>query len=553
MKKRILWIFSIALIIGVGVFTTGYKDNSFEIVKNLDIYTSLFRELNTYYVDEVDPGKVIKTSIDKMLESLDPYTNYIPESDIENYRFMTTGNYGGVGALIRKTDDRVMIADPYEGFPAQIAGLKAGDILMEIDDFDTENKSIEDVSEKLKGQPGTSLKVKIKRPGVEELMEKEVIRKEIHVPAVPYFGMIDNETGYVTISSFTHKVSEEVKDALLDLKSQGAKKYVIDLRGNPGGLLMEAVEITNLFVKKGDLIVFTKGKVSEWNKKYYAQKDPIIPNAPITVLVNSGSASASEIVSGAIQDLDRGIVIGTRTFGKGLVQTTRPLSYNAQLKITTAKYYIPSGRCIQALDYSNRREDGSVGKVPDSLITEYSTKNGRSVFDGGGVVPDIEIEPRTMSKITYSLIRKDHIFNYATQFANNTDSIEIPAKYTVSDKLYDDFKTYIQGKSFDYQLRSVLEVEELEKTLKQERYLEIVKDELKALKEKLTHDKTKDLETFKDEIKDLLGEEIISRFYYQKGRIQAAVETDPAVDSAQAILQNMTRYNALLNTAQESN
>lgn len=546
MKKKILWITSITLIVGAALFSTGYKDNSFEIVKNLDIYTSLFRELNLYYVDEIEPGKTIKTSIDKMLESLDPYTNYIPESDIEDYRFMTTGNYGGVGAIIRKANDRVMVADPYEGFPAQIAGIRAGDILMQIDDFDTKDKSIQDVSEKLKGQPGTTITVKVKRPEVDELIEKKVVRKEIHVPAVPFYGMIDYKTGYLTISNFTHKVSDEVKNALLDLKSQGAKSFVLDFRGNPGGLLNEAVEIVNLFVSKGDLVVFTKGKVAEWNKKYYAQKEPLIPEAPIAILVNSSSASASEIVSGAIQDLDRGVVLGARTFGKGLVQTTRPLSYNAQLKITTAKYYIPSGRCIQALDYSNRREDGSVGKIPDSLITEYKTKNGRPVFDGGGVMPDVEIEPRSMSQITYSLIRKDLIFDFATQFAAKTDSISKPAEFEITNNLYAEFSAFLQDKSFDYKLRSVNKLEELENLLKQERYLNLAQNEIDALKEKLTHDKAKDLETFKDEIKELLSEEIISRFYYQKGRIEAAVLNDPAVDSALYILNNSERYNKIL-------
>jgi carboxyl-terminal processing protease len=546
MKKKLLWIVPLFALLGFGLLTTGYRDNSFEIVKNLDIYTSLFKELNTYYVDEVDPGKVIKTSIDKMLESLDPYTNYIPESDIEDYRFMTTGNYGGVGALIRKSDDRVLVADPYEGFPAQQAGLRAGDILLQIDDFDTKDKSIEAVSEKLKGQPGTKLMVKVKRPGIEEPFEKEIVRSKIHMPAVPFYGMMENKIGYVHVSNFTHEVSKELKDAILDLKSQGLEKLVLDLRGNPGGLLNEAVEMANFFVNKGELIVFTKGKVKDWNQEYFAQKDPIVPDLPLVVLVNSGSASASEIVSGAIQDLDRGVVIGNRTFGKGLVQTTRPLSYNSRLKLTTAKYYIPSGRCIQALDYSHRKDDGSVGKIPDSLITSYKTKNGRTVFDGGGVSPDIKVENTPLSKIAISLIRKELIFDFATQYAANHNAIEDPSGFEISDETFEEFKQYISDKEFDYQLKSEEELDALEETLSKEKYISLVKDEIASLREKLRHDKDKDLKTFQSEIRELLSEEISSRYHYQSGRIETALHYDHFLDSALEVLNDTTRYMSIL-------
>ena len=546
LKKKLYWIIPIFLLLAVGITTTSYKDNSFEIVKNIDIYTSLFKELNTYYVDEIDPGEVVKTSIDEMLKSLDPYTNYIPESDIEDYRFMTTGNYGGIGALIRKNDDRVMVADPYEGFPAQKAGLRAGDVLIKIDDFDTKGKSLPDVSEKLKGQPGTKINVVIKRPGQEEKIEKEITRKKIHVPAVPWYGMRDDKIGYIRLSNFTHKVSEDVKDAVLDLKSQGAESYILDLRGNPGGLLMEAVEIVNLFVPKGELIVSTKGKVEKWNKEYYAQKEPIIPQMPVVAMVNSGSASASEIVSGALQDLDRGVVVGTRTFGKGLVQTTRPLSYNARLKITTAKYYIPSGRCIQALDYSNRKEDGSVGKVPDSLITSYSTKNGRTVYDGGGIMPDIELEQPNLSKITVSLVRKQLIFDFATEFVNKNDSIDDPATYKISDETFDAFKVFLKDKTYDYKLRSEQELDKLKQMLKREKYLKIVENEIEALSKKLEHDKEQDLITFQDEIREMISEEISSRYYYQKGRIQTALQYDMYLDTAMNILKNKERYDTIL-------
>lgn len=551
MKKRLLWIVPLFALLGLGILTTGYRDNSFEIVKNLDIYTSLFKELNTYYVDEIDPGKVIKTSIDNMLESLDPYTNYIPESDIEDYRFMTTGNYGGVGALIRKSDDRVIVADPYEGFPAQKAGLRAGDVLLQIDDFDTKDKSIEAVSEKLKGQPGTAIKVKVKRPGVEEPFERDIVRSKIHMPAVPYYGMMENKTGYVHVSSFTHEVSNELKDAILDLKSQGMEKLILDLRGNPGGLLNEAVEMANFFVNKGELIVFTKGKVKDWNQEYYAQKEPLVPEIPLAVLVNSGSASASEIVSGSIQDLDRGVIIGSRTFGKGLVQTTRPLSYNARLKLTTAKYYIPSGRCIQALDYSHRREDGSVGKIPDSLISSYKTKNGRIVYDGGGVMPDVEVKNTMMSEIAVSLIRKQLIFDFATEYVASHDTIQDPSSYEISDEVFESFKAFLADKEFDYKLQSESELDEFEETLEKEKYLGLVKDEIAKLREKLTHDKEKDLTTFQDEIRELISEEISSRYFYQKGRIQTALHYDQYLDTAIMIVNDTARYRTILTAVGE--
>ncbi len=546
MKKKLYWIIPIFLLLSVGFVSTSSKDSSFEIVKNIDIYTSLFKELNAYYVDEIDPGEVVKTSIDEMLKSLDPYTNYIPESDIEDYRFMTTGNYGGVGAVIRKHDDRVMVADPYEGFPAQKAGLRAGDVIMKIDDFDTKNKSLQDVSEKLKGQPGTEIKVIIKRQDNAELIEKKLTRKKIHVPAVPWYGMRSDKIGYIRLANFTHKVSEDVKDAVMDLKSQGAESYIIDLRGNPGGLLMEAVEIVNLFVSKGELIVSTKGKVDKWNKEYYAQKEPIVPEMPVVAMVNSGSASASEIVSGALQDLDRGVIVGTRTFGKGLVQTTRPLSYNARLKITTAKYYIPSGRCIQALDYSNRKEDGSVGTIPDSLITSYNTKNGRTVYDGGGIMPDIELEQPSLSKITVSLVRKQLIFDFATKFVNNNDSIGDPATYRISDETFDAFREFLKDKTYDYKLKSEKELELLKQTLKKEKYLKIVEKEIESLSKKLDHDKEQDLITFQDEIREMISEEISSRYYYQKGRIQTALQYDMFLDSALNILKNSKRYQDIL-------
>ncbi|MEC8273698.1 MAG: S41 family peptidase, partial [Bacteroidota bacterium] len=417
------------LIIGLSlasILSLGFVDNFFEISKNLDIFSSLYKELNIYYVDETDAGELMKTGIDAMLESLDPYTTYIPESDKEDFEFMTTGQYGGIGAIITKNGDWVYVSEPYEGFPADKAGLIAGDKFVEIAGESAKNKSTEDVSKVLKGEPNTAVKVLIEREGLAKPFEVEIIREEIKLNSVPYYGLISDSIGYIKTRSFTRNISREVIDAYKDMNIKNdLKGLVLDLRGNPGGLLNEAISMANIFIDRGKEIVFTKGKIKDWDKSYKARNEAIDTEIPLVVLINRSSASASEIVSGAIQDFDRGVVIGQRSFGKGLVQQTRKLSYNAQLKLTTAKYYIPSGRCIQALDYSNRDEDGSVGKVPDSLRTEFKTLvNERSVFDGGGITPDIIIEQDKFSNILRSLVSKRHIFNFANQYRRNNESID---------------------------------------------------------------------------------------------------------------------------------
>ena len=428
----------LVLIIVVAFGSFSFTDNYFEVAKNLDIFTTVYRELNNFYVDETDPGKLMKTAIDKMLKSLDPYTNYIPESEIEDFKFMTTGQYGGIGAVITKRDDFVFVSEPYFGFPAQKAGLMAGDKILKIDDVDAKGKSTEEVSKALKGQPNTDVKLLIERPYIDDSFEVSFKREKISVKSVPYFSYLKEGIGYLKLRSFTRNCSNDVKEAIVDLQKKGdLKGLILDLRSNPGGLLNESVDIVNLFVEKGQEVVSTRGKIESWDKVYKANKQPLDLEVPLVVLINQSSASASEIVAGAVQDLDRGIVIGQRSYGKGLVQQTRKLSYNAQLKLTVAKYYIPSGRCIQALDYSNRNKDGSVGKVPDSLMTSFKTKNGRTVFDGGGIKPDIEIDEDEVSNLLISLIRERLFFDFATLYRHQNNSLSSDSINSISDEYFD--------------------------------------------------------------------------------------------------------------------
>lgn len=530
------------------IFSVGFIDNYFEISKNLDIFSSLYKELNIYYVDETDSGDLMKTAIDAMLESLDPYTTYIPESEKEDFEFMTTGQYGGIGAVITKNGDWVYVSEPYEGFPADKAGLIAGDKFIEIADKSVKGKSTEDVSKVLKGEPNTSVKVLIEREGVNKPFEVEIIRQEIKLNSVPYYGMVSDSIGYIKTRSFTRNISKEVSDAYNELNSDNKLKgLVLDLRSNPGGLLNEAIKMSNLFIEQGQEIVFTKGKVKEWDKSYKTRSAALDTIMPLVVLINRSSASASEIVSGAIQDLDRGVVLGQRSFGKGLVQQTRKLSYNAQLKVTTAKYYIPSGRCIQALDYSNRDEDGSVGKTPDSLRTEFKTLvNKRTVYDGGGITPDIEIEPHKYSNILRSIISKRHIFNFANSFKINNDSISSAKTFVVNDAIYDNFKQFLNDKEYEYETKTEKTISSIKKDAEKEKYLEDLEKELEALTLKIKQSKNNDIERFRDEIIEVLEAEIATRYYYQKGKIEATFKHDEELAEAINILNDLEKYNAVL-------
>ena len=542
MSKKIK-IFVVSCVVILSSFS--FTDSYFEIAKNLDIFTTVYRELNNYYVDETDPGKLMKTAIDKMLKSLDPYTNYIPESEIEDFQFMTTGQYGGIGAVITKRKDYVFISEPYKGFPAQKAGLIAGDKILEIDGESAKGKNTEEVSKALKGQPNTDVELLIERPYMKEPFTVNFKRQKISVKSVPYFSYVDDGIGYIKLRSFTRDCSKDIKEALLDLKKQGELRgLILDLRGNPGGLLNESVSIVNLFVEKGQEVVSTKGKIESWDKVYKASRPPIDLETPIVVLINQSSASASEIVAGAIQDLDRGIVIGKRSFGKGLVQQTKKLSYNSQLKLTVAKYYIPSGRCIQALDYSNRNEDGSVGKVPDSLMTAFKTKNGRTVYDGGGIKPDVEVEQDDISNLIISLIQERLFFDYATYFKHSNASLD--SSFTMNDKDFNSFVNFLSDKSYDYKTETEKALEELKSTSENENYFEFIESKFLDLSNEFEINKKNDLNRNKDIIKEILSEEIVSRYYFQEGRIRTSLKYDKEVQEAVKYLAQQNLYDSVL-------
>lgn len=525
---------------------TSANDKYFEIAKNLDIFVTLFKEVNASYVDEVNPNKFIKTGIDAMLESLDPYTNYIPEDEIEDYRTITTGQYGGIGAVIGKKNNKTIILMPYENSPANKAGLKIGDELEEVDGIDVKDKNTNDISKLLKGAAGTEVNISIKRYGKKEKIVLQLKRENIKIDNIPYYGLLTPEVGYLHLTDFHSGATKDIKNALQKMKDQGAKKLVLDLRDNPGGLLHEATGIVNIFIPKDKEIVFTKGKVAESNKSYKSLDTPMDTDIPVVVLTSSRSASASEIVSGVIQDYDRGVLIGQKTFGKGLVQATRPLSYNSQLKVTTAKYYTPSGRCIQAIDYSHRKEDGSVGKIADSLRKEFKTTNGRKVYDGGGITPDIEVERPHFAPITGSLIEKSLVFDYATIYAAEHPSIGPARDFKISEEDYNKFLAWLKDKDYDYVTKVEGNIDELIKNAKKEKYYDGVKDKIDALKNDLKHDKNQDIVKFKDEIKQALEHEIVSRYYLSKGNIEYSFNHDVDVKEALRLFANMDEYQKIL-------
>jgi len=552
MMKRGLFVLVLAALLPLAFTQT---NNYFEISKNLDIYASLYKELNTYYVDEVQPSDLMRQGIDGMLNSLDPYTSYISESEIEGYRMQTTGKYGGIGALVRKVGRYITISEPYEGFAANKAGLLAGDKVVVIDGINVMDKETDDISKLLKGQAGTNVTLTVLRmqaDGTEKEMDVVVTREDIKIKNVPYYGMINPETGFIRLSNFTDDAGKEVRDALDELKNNnpGMKGVVLDLRGNPGGLLAEAVNVSNVFVDKNQPIVSTKGKAQDWDKTFKTLNNGVDLNIPVAVLINRGSASASEIVAGSLQDLDRGVVIGQQSFGKGLVQTTRNLPYNTKLKITTAKYYTPSGRCIQALDYAHKDANGIAAKTPDSLKVAFKTVGGRTVYDGAGIDPDIVVETKPMSKITISLVSKNHIFNYATLYRAKNPTIAPAKDFRLTDKEYQDFIAYLSDKEYDYSTKSEELIKELEATTKDEKYYEAISAELATLKQRVKHDKANDLVKHKDEVKKMLEDEIVSRYYYATGRILLGFNYDEDVKAALKVLGSNAEYRKLL-TAQK--
>jgi carboxyl-terminal processing protease len=521
----------------------------FEITKNLDIFATLFKEVNAYYVDEINPNDLVKSGIDAMLASLDPYTNYIPEDNIEDYRFVTTGQYGGIGAVIGQKNDRNVIIMPYKGFPAANSGLRIGDEILKVDGVDVTGKNTGDISQLLKGQANTQLKLTVQRYGQNDPIDITITREKITIDNVPYSGMVASDVGYIKLSDFTTGAGKEVKKAVEKLKKEGATKIVLDLRDNPGGLLNEAVNVSNVFVAQGSEVVSTKGKVTDWNKTYKAL-DPTVDNQiPVAVLTSHRSASAAEIVGGVIQDYDRGVLVGQRTFGKGLVQATRPLTYNSQLKITTAKYYIPSGRCIQSINYSERNEDGSLERIPDSLKVAFKTKNGRTVYDGGGINPDVEVEPRKLAPITISLISKGLIFDFATQYFYEHPEVAPAADFKLTDAEYEDFIRYLSGKDYDYTTKVEKAIDELIDYAKTEKYYDRIKDKVKELEVNVRHNKDHDLRAFQDEIKSIIEERIVEHYYLMDGSFESSFDDDAQLQAAIAVLNDRTKYSDILAAA----
>ena len=544
------WMFLVLMVLGGIVFWSfqSAEERNFRVAKNLDIFNSIVKELDMFYVDTLDPDKTIRNGIDAMLYSLDPYTEYFPEDDQSELEQMLKGSYGGIGSVITWNEKlkRSMIAEPYEHMPAAEVGLKAGDVLMEIDGKDLMGKNNQEVSEMLRGQVGTSFKLTVQRPGTKKPLEFDIVRRSIQLPFIPYYGKLEHQIGYINLSTFSGNPSKEFKQAFLDLKKEGITSLVIDLRNNGGGLLDESIEIANFFVPRGKTLVTTKGRIAQASNTYKTLREPLDLDIPLVVLVNGGTASSSEILAGSLQDLDRAVIIGTRTFGKGLVQTTRPLPYGATMKLTTSKYYIPSGRCVQAIDYKHRNEDGSVGRIPDSLTTVFHTAAGREVRDGGGVTPDITVEPEKLPNILFYLVRDNLVFDYATQYCLKHPTIAEPEKFEVTDADYAEFKEQVKKADFKYDQQTEKILKNLKEMAEFEGYLEDASEEFKALEGKLQHNLDRDLDYFSRQIKEMIAQEIVKRYYYQRGGIIQQLKEDKDLKEAVKVLTDAERYKSLL-------
>lgn len=548
MKRRTVFtgILLVLLSFSLG-FVSDVSDNYFEISKNLDIFGKLYREINAIYVDETEPSKLMRTGIDAMLNSLDPYTTFIGEEEQEDIRFMSTGQYGGIGALVGKRKDKLVIIEPYEGYPADQAGLRAGDVIVRIGKETVlgTGKEVADVRELLRGDRGTEVALEYDRGGVRK--EVKIFRNRIRINNVPYSGMIDNEIGYIALTGFTLDAGREVRKALRELKEKHELKgLVLDLRGNPGGRLDEAVNVSNVFLEQGEMIVETRGRIEGSKRKHSAENSPMDLETPLVVLVDKRSASASEIVAGSLQDLDRAVVVGQRSFGKGLVQNIRPLSYNTQLKVTTAKYYTPSGRCIQAINYAERRADGSVVRIPDSLKNEFKTRNGRSVFDGGGIEPDIKIEMENSILIINALSRDGLIFEFATDYVRKNPQAPNVRAFELTDAIYQDFIKFAQTSSFSFQTSSDIQLERLEETVEAEAYGSALNSQMELIEKELTRLKFEDIRKYKSSISELIRKEIVRQYYYEDGVLESSLDKDAELIEAAKVLKDPAAYKKIL-------
>lgn len=546
MRKRVIYLLFAVAVLSVLAFSRP-AERYFEIAKNLDIFATLFKEVNALYVDDVNPNKLVRTGIDAMLNSLDPYTNYIPEDEVEDYRTVNTGQYGGIGAITRELGKRTVVTMIMEGYGAQKGGLKIGDEIIKIDDIDLVNLSREESGQLMKGQVGTPVSLTVKRVGAEQPIKLDFKREKIKVNNVPYSGMLDNDIAYIQLSDFTPDAGKEVKNALTTLKEQGAKGVILDLRGNPGGLLMEAVNITNIFIPKGKLVVSTRGKIPENNLSYETLNPPVDTDIPVTVLINRGSASASEIVAGSIQDYDRGIIVGEKSYGKGLVQVSRPLSYNSQLKVTTAKYYTATGRCIQVLDYTHRRDDGNIGSIPDSLKRAFKTSTGRTVYDGGGIDPDVKSEAAEAHLLTQVLFEKGFLFDFVSHYVTKHPEPVDARTFSLNESGYQEFMTWMKDKNYSYTSYLEYELRQFTQEAKKEKYFTELKGQLDQISARISDSKKNELVLYKDEIKILLEEEIVGRHHLERGSIEVGFKYDHDIKKAIDILHNNAQYKKVLN------
>lgn len=547
---------ALIVLVGIGVISFKEDDRNFQIAKNLDLFNSIFKELDMFYVDTIDAEKMIQNGVRGMLALTDPYTEYYPEEEMSSVKELTTGKYGGIGAAIRyyEAKDRIAVIEPTEGMPAAEAGVKAGDIILAVGgkemvrgDMKPQDFS-EKVSQALRGEPGTSFILKVMRPLKNDstVLEFKITRKSIRTNPVPYYGMVRDSIGYLALSSFTENCSKDFKKAFIELKQKGAKALILDLRDNGGGSLSEAIDIVNFFVPKGQEIVVTKGKLKQAQGSYKTENEPIDTKIPLAVLVNGGSASASEIVSGSLQDLDRAVIIGTRTYGKGLVQTIRPLPYNGTLKVTTSKYYIPSGRCIQAIDYAKKNADGSVARTPDSLTNVFHTAAGREVRDGGGIRPDIEVKGDRIPNIVFYLMNEDIIFDYATQYCWDHPTMESVESFKLTDEDYRAFKELVKSRDFTYDRQSEKMLKSLKEVAEFEGYMEGASEEFKALEKKLNHNLDRDLDYFSKQIKTYIAQEIVTRYFYQRGAAMERLKDDEDLEKAISVLKDGKQYSEIL-------